>query len=223
MSYKTAWRMRDLLRDAMPEPGSDELFGNMELQRRSSRTSVGVSDGDAGRDNLPTPLTRFIGREREVATVRRLMDDARLVTLVGAGGCGKTRLALHVSGSLVGCYRDGVWWVDLAALTPERSVAVAVADVVGLRCMPSQSMGELVDHLRERHTLLVLDNCEHLLASCAKVVNRLLTACQGVRILVTSREPVGVGGESVSMPSSDWSRQVKRPRYAISSSSTSSH
>jgi transcriptional regulator with XRE-family HTH domain len=124
--------------------------------------------------NLPLALTSFVGREREIATVRRLLGKARLLTLTGAGGCGKTRLALEVARTLArdashgAAYADGIWQVELAALSDERHVAQAVATVLGVRERPGQAvLDSLAAFLGAKQALLLLDNCEHLLGACA--------------------------------------------------------
>lgn len=148
--------------------------------------------------NLPVPITSFIGREKEVQEVVKMVGKTRLVTLTGSGGVGKTRLAIQASGELAGKFRDGVWWVELAALTDESLVAQALARTVGLREIPNQSLNETLIHfLSPRKALLVLDNCEHLIAACAQLADTLLSACPGLKILVTSREALGLMGEGV--------------------------
>ncbi len=155
------------------------------------------------RDNLPAPLTPFIGREREVADVIQLVDDHRLVTLTGAPGVGKTRLALRAADELRGRFGDGVWLVELAALAEPSLVASAVARGLGLRDAASRSPVEaLAEYIDQRQLLLVLDNCEHLLEACAALVYTLLRACPRLRVLATSREPLGlIGGVAWQVPS----------------------
>jgi predicted ATPase/DNA-binding SARP family transcriptional activator len=146
--------------------------------------------------NLPAPLTSFIGREREMAEVQSLLPMTRLLTLTGAGGCGKTRLALEVARGLIEEFPDGVWLVDLAAVADPALVPATVARVLGVRDEPGQTLSmTLVEHLRQKRLLLVLDNCEHLVAACAQLTETALRACPGLSTLVTSREPVHVAGE----------------------------
>jgi non-specific serine/threonine protein kinase len=159
-------------------------------------TTPGAPASQPARTNLPLALTSFIGRTREQAEVQALLGAARLVTLTGAGGAGKTRLAQALAGELVGEYPDGVWLVELAPLADSTLVSQAVSQVLGLREEPGRSLSEsLVARLRERHLLLVLDNCEHLVAACATLAEALLRACPAVHILATSREGLGVAGE----------------------------
>jgi predicted ATPase/class 3 adenylate cyclase len=147
--------------------------------------------------NLPIQLTSFIGRRQEMETVRRLLEECRLLTLTGAGGCGKTRLALQVAAELVTEMPDGVWLVELGALTDPALVAPTVAAGLGLResAEPRAIEERLAEFLQHRRLLLVLDNCEHLVAACAIFADSLLRACPGLRILCTTREPLGIAGE----------------------------
>ena len=142
------------------------------------------------RTNLPVPATPFLGREHELADVRELLerDDARLVTLTGAGGSGKTRLALHAAGEVAGAYPDGVWWVPLAPIADPADVGSAAARVLGGGSLP-----ELVDGKR---MLLLLDNFEHLVEA-APEVGRLLAECSRADVLITSRERLQLQGEHV--------------------------
>ncbi|BCW70960.1 BTAD domain-containing putative transcriptional regulator [Arthrobacter sp. NicSoilB8] len=157
---------------------------------------AGVTGKDDAIGYLPSPLTSFIGRERELVDVQRLMGHARLLTLTGAGGSGKTRLALEAAKALRSEYVDGVWFVDLAAVGESLLVADAVAEVLGLDSGAAPSRVQaLVDQLRRRSLLLVLDNCEHLLAACAQLVVALLDGSPGVKVLATSREPLHADGE----------------------------
>ena len=147
-------------------------------------------------NNLPIQLTSFIGREREIAEVKRLLGAARLVTLTGAGGAGKTRLALQVAADVLDGYRDGAWFAEVAPLADPGLVPKTVAAALSMPEQPGREMLEtLVDALRHKTLLLVLDNCEHLLTACADLAVALLRACSQVRLLATSRERLGVPGE----------------------------
>jgi predicted ATPase/class 3 adenylate cyclase len=165
-------------------------------------------------NNLPVQLTSFIGREKEIEEVKRSLSATRLLTLTGAGGCGKTRLALQVASDLLEEYRDGVWLVELAALSDPALVPQAVASVLSLREEPGYLpagegspaaipiLSRLSDHLRPKRMLIVLDNCEHLVEACASLAEGLLRACPNLRILATSREALGISGERAwSVPS----------------------
>src|SRR5262245_40799041 len=147
---------------------------------------------------LPRALTSFVGRTRALATLERLLERAPLLTITGAGGTGKTRLALQVAAAAQSHYPDGVWLVDLAPLADPPLVPQAVATALGVLGQPGRSLPEqLLDVLASRRLLLVLDNCEHLVGACAALVATLLPACPGVQILATSREALQVAGETV--------------------------
>src|SRR5919112_1976622 len=151
-------------------------------------------------NNLPLELSSFIGRQREVAKVQRLLvGGTRLATLCGPGGCGKTRLALAVAQDLIDSFEDGgVWWVELASLSDPNLVSGTLASALGVREVADRSLTEvLVEHLKPRKALLILDNCEHLVEGCAVLADTLLRACPRLGILATSREPLRVAGEFI--------------------------
>jgi predicted ATPase/class 3 adenylate cyclase len=150
-------------------------------------------------NNLPGQLTAFVGREPEVKDVRSLVASSRLVTLTGAGGCGKTRLALQAAAELLGEAGDGVWFVELAPLTEAEQVPAAVAAVLGLADHGGQqvSLDLLTDALREQESLILLDNCEHVIDAAAKFCAQVVRDCPRLRVLATSREPLGIDGEHV--------------------------
>jgi predicted ATPase/DNA-binding CsgD family transcriptional regulator len=147
--------------------------------------------------NLPVSLTSFIGRRREVAEARALMCTCRMLTLCGAGGVGKTRLALQVATSARRAFRDGVWWVELADLTDPAMVPRAVAGAVGLRDEAVVPTARLAEHLADKQTMIVLDNCEHLPDACASLVGALLPRAGGLVVLATSRQRLGAEGEQI--------------------------
>jgi predicted ATPase/DNA-binding NarL/FixJ family response regulator len=150
------------------------------------------------RGNLPGDLTSFVGRRRELSTAKRLLGESRLVTLTGAGGVGKTRLALRLASQLERAFEDGIWLVDLATLTDPGLVAQRVARALGLRDDSNRwSVAVLADYLADRQLILVMDNCEHVLDPCAVLAETLLRAAPQLRILATSRQPLGVPGEQV--------------------------
>jgi non-specific serine/threonine protein kinase len=150
------------------------------------------------RINLPIPSTSFIGREKEVEEIIQLVNKNRLVTLTGAGGVGKTRLAIQSSNKMQSNFKDGVGWVELAPLKKETLLLQAVAKGLDVREVPNQSLEEtLTKFLYSKQLLMVLDNCEHLIAGCAKLVDRLLNSCPNLKILATSREALGLIREEV--------------------------
>jgi predicted ATPase/DNA-binding SARP family transcriptional activator/DNA-binding CsgD family transcriptional regulator len=151
---------------------------------------------EVGKHNLTGSLTSFVGRERERREVERLLDTTRLLTIMGAGGSGKTRLAQEVARDLTEAYADGVWLAELAAVAEGSLVGGAIAEVLGVREQPGRPLElTLVDALREKHVLLVLDNCEHLVNDVARLAEFLLRSCPRLRILTTSREILGASGE----------------------------
>lgn len=149
-------------------------------------------------NNLPAALSTFIGRREEVAAIDHAIDPRRLVTLTGAGGAGKTRLALQVAAERVDRHPDGVWFVDLAGLAEERLVAQELVSVLPVPEQPgSPAVEVLTSHLKDKDLLIVLDNCEHLIESAARVVDALLRAGPKLRVIATSREPLNVPGEVI--------------------------
>jgi predicted ATPase/class 3 adenylate cyclase/DNA-binding CsgD family transcriptional regulator len=146
--------------------------------------------------NLPVQLTSFVGRHAQMAELRQLAAGNRLVTLTGAGGAGKTRLAVEMTAQLTAEFDDGVWYVDLAPITNPAVVPVTTARTIGLPDQPGRStMETLVRFFGEKTMLLLLDNCEHLLDACGTMLVELLRACPHLTVLTTSREPLGVPGE----------------------------
>jgi predicted ATPase/DNA-binding SARP family transcriptional activator len=164
---------------------------------------------DNRRGSLPLPLTSFVGREREIDALCALLDGARLLTITGAGGSGKTRLALEVAGRVVPAYPDGVAWIELAPIVDPRNVATHVATVLGIREDAAPTTEEaLIGTLRGQTRLLVFDNCEHVLDAATQLIKLLLGSCPDLRVLATSREALGLGGErswlapTLSLPTS---------------------
>jgi non-specific serine/threonine protein kinase len=148
------------------------------------------------RHNLPQPLTSFIGRENQISELKELLGSARLLTLTGSGGCGKTRLAMQLAADLTGAYPDGIWIVEFAAVADPAQVPQAVAQVLGLKEQPGRHLTRTIaEHLAPRHLLLVLDNAEHVLEACAQVSDAMLRGCARLSVLVTSRERLGIVGE----------------------------
>jgi predicted ATPase/class 3 adenylate cyclase len=161
-------------------------------------------------NNLPVQPAKFVGRSRELAEIRALIGASPLVTLTGAGGCGKTRLSLQVAAELLDGIGDGVWLAELAAVTDEEAVAPVIAAALGVPVQPGHpAMDTLLDALVPQDVLIVVDNCEHLIGACAKIADAILRRCPRVHLLATSREPLGIAGEiiyrvpSLSLPGSD--------------------
>jgi non-specific serine/threonine protein kinase len=200
-----------VLKAALPTPR-----GYLAGRAAATHPPTGIDalqDPGAQRTNLPLQLTSFVGRKQEMVEVMQLLEQTRLLTLTGSGGTGKTRLVLQVAGGLREGYAQGVWLVDLAPLAEPTLVPQAVAAVLGVQGGTSRPLlATLVEVLRSRHILLLLDNCEHLVDACATLVEALLRACPRVHILATSREALGIAGEicwrvpSLSLPEAD--RQV---------------
>jgi predicted ATPase len=146
---------------------------------------------------LPPERTSFVGRDREVAEIERLLSDRQLLTLCGPGGAGKTRLALAVAQDLAEGLGGGVWWVELAPISDPELVPRAVASALGVHEAPDLSPTEaLVDNVKSRKSFLVLDNCEHLVEACADLADILVVTCPDLKLLATSREPLRVAGET---------------------------
>jgi predicted ATPase len=148
--------------------------------------------------NIPVPLTSFIGRERELGEIEQLLATARLVTLTGAGGSGKTRLAIQIANTVNKSFVDGVWMVDLAPLREPAFVPQLVAQVFGLRPSADQRLLEtLLNFIHSKQLLLILDNCEHLSIACGLLAQELLSQSSELCILATSREPLAIAGETI--------------------------
>ncbi len=182
-------RLRDL-------SGPERVFELRDAAIEDEFPPLRSLDGLA--NNLPLQVTSFVGRDRELAVVQDLLGGERLVTLTGSGGCGKTRLALQAAAGVADRWPDGVWWVDLGPVTDAARVAELVA--AGTRVMVEPAGGPLralTVQLRDRRLLVCLDNCEHVLEASAELVDALLRSCPEVSVLATSREPLGVAGETV--------------------------
>jgi non-specific serine/threonine protein kinase len=188
--FAGAARQAVLLPTTMPAQGQAPQTGPVR--------ALDIQPGQTKSTNLPRVLTSFIGRTREQVTVARLLQEAPLLTLTGAGGCGKTRLAIEVARAVVAAYPDGVCLVELAPLADPTLVAQAVATALGVPEEPGHPwLSLLAAALQEKHLLLVLDNCEHLVGACAELAGTLLQSCPQLQVLATSREPLRMAGEQV--------------------------
>jgi predicted ATPase/class 3 adenylate cyclase/DNA-binding CsgD family transcriptional regulator len=152
---------------------------------------------DALPNNLPEQLTSFVGRERELGEIGAALETTRMLTLTGAGGCGKTRLAAQTAADSLDHFPDGAWWIELAPLVDPEAIGPALGEAIGVKPLAGQSSLEAtVAHLARARALVVLDNCEHLLDACAGTAEELLRGCPEVTVLATSRAPLGVEGEA---------------------------
>jgi non-specific serine/threonine protein kinase len=173
-------------------PGLEAFEALVESRRRTRPTRV-----ERPKHNVPRSLTSFIGREQALSELGEVLATAPLLTLVGAGGVGKTRLAHELVRTQPVSDADGSWLIELAGLADPALVPGAVAAAVGLRDFHSRNTTDtLTDYLRPKQLLLVLDNCEHVVAACAQLVAHLLSNCAGLHVLATSRQPLGIGGET---------------------------
>jgi predicted ATPase/transcriptional regulator with XRE-family HTH domain len=210
----TAALLQTLLADARTGwPGGEIASGEMSL-----RPISGIHLPFEPPHNLPADLASFVGRAAALAEIGQLLGSARLITLSGTGGVGKTRLALRVATDHVRSFPDGVWLVQLAAIDAPALALNAVTEAVGVRGQRGQALEEsLVRTLQPQRALLLLDNCEHLLGACATLIAHLLRSCPALRVLATSREPLGVPGEIVwqvpplSLPESELSELQNSP------------
>ena len=222
----------ELVRSALPEGvtlrdlGQHRMKGLSQLERLSQVCVLDLLQDfpplktlDDRPNNLPAQLTAFIGRESEINEVRQRLASARLLTLIGPGGAGKTRLALEVGDKVLAEYPGGVWFVDLAALQEPSVVPQAVAKAIGLREQEGRPVtAQLADYLRYKDLLLILDNCEHLVEACAQFVELALRSGPQIKILATSRQSLRLTGEHVfplgGMDFPDWEYPQDLSQYA---------
>jgi predicted ATPase/class 3 adenylate cyclase len=221
----------DLVRDALPTDVSLRDLGEhrlKDLQRPEHVFELDVvglpaefpplQSVDAFPNNLPIQLTSFVGRDKELNEVQRLLVTTHLLTLTGPGGTGKTRLELQLAAEDLESFADGVWLVELAPVTDPLLVMQAVAGVVGLPQQGGRPAAQVLsDFLKPKKLLLLLDNCEHLIEDCAALASKLMGACPGLKILTTSREPLGIAGETIfRVPSLDLPDTTERGAEHIS-------
>ena len=200
---------RELVVDALPENAGLSDLGSHQLSDLSRPEHIyqlchpdlpavfpPLRSLDARGHNLPVQRTSFVGRIREMAAVKALIADNMLVTLTGAGGCGKSRLAVHAGAELIDTQPDGVWFADLAPVANPDMVAAQVASIFALKAGPSVTPTDgLAAYLGTRTTVLILDNCEHVLDAAAALADTLLARCPCLRVLATSRQPLVLEGE----------------------------
>lgn len=201
-----------LLADLGVDPAADTTalyrwIRGLSDHSRSSAASI---------TNLPVPLSSFVGRAHDMAEVKQLLPRARLLTLTGPAGSGKTRLAVQIASDLVDRYRDGVWFIHLAGVQDEAGVALEAARVLGVRRSGDLDLNAaLASSLQGKQVLLVLDNCEHLLVAAAELAHHLLASSSSLSILATSRQPLGIAGEVVwqvrplSLPTEQSTRAIE--------------
>ncbi len=199
----------DRVRDMLPRAVSLRDLGNVRLKDLATPEHVyqvihpqlrqefpALRSLEGTPNNLPQQATSFIGRDRALDELAALLAKARILTLTGSGGCGKTRLGLHLAADALEQFADGTWLVELAPLSDPGLVPQTVAKVLGLKEETGKPIVETVtEHLKDKRTLLILDNCEHLLDVCASLADAIARRCPDVKILATSREALGIGGE----------------------------
>jgi DNA-binding SARP family transcriptional activator len=212
-------RARAILDEQLGLEPSEEL---RQLEQAILRQEVPEARPPEERHNLPAPLTSFVGRKVELEELQQLLSEARLVTLTGVGGTGKTRLALEAARRALVDFPDGVYFADLAPVGEQALVARQVAEVLDVREQGDVPLEQLIaERLREQETLLLLDNCEHLREVCAELGRRLLATCPKLRILATSRELLGAPGEvdypvpPLALPSADAPMDEVRTSEAV--------
>ncbi len=217
----TPQRLEDLLRHCLKKQPDERLkdigearlelsgfLAGIETAAIKARPAAKGQAAPAAAGNLPRQITSFVGRETELAQIAAMIEDSSLVTLAGAGGCGKTRLAIEAARTTAARFSDGVHLVELAALTDGSLVVQACADALGIREEGAKSLDELLrSSLSTRSCLIVLDNCEHVLEAAARLVDTILKSCPRVHVVATSREALGISGESTfrvpSLPTPD--------------------
>nr|MDQ3933607.1 tetratricopeptide repeat protein [Actinomycetota bacterium] len=181
----------------LPDLGRPEhVYGVDDGEEAGAR--VAPRSLDTLPNNLPYELTSFVGRERELAEIGRVLREARLLTLIGAGGCGKTRLALQAAADAFDWFPGGIWRVELAPVSDTEMLGQAVSEAVGVRPLPGQSgLEAAVGQLQERRALVLLDNCEHVLEDAAEAAEALLRGCPDATVLATSRAPLDLPAETM--------------------------
>ncbi|HUG15262.1 MAG TPA: tetratricopeptide repeat protein [Thermomicrobiales bacterium] len=194
-------RLRDALQrdlDVPPEAETQQVYGDILSGAVSAPPAPSPIPDRAARHNIRLPLTSFVGREEELRRIREQLATTRLLTLRGPAGCGKTRLATAAGHALLDTFADGVWFVNLSPLVSAEPIVSTIAGAMGLTLDASQAeLPALVEALRSKQALLIVDNCEHLIEASARVAEALLGECPALRVMTTSREPLRVAGEAV--------------------------
>lgn len=179
------------------KPAADVVATHLMSDKDAPGNETRVVAPKGRRINLPLPVSSFVGRHEEMTALAKTLGSTRLLTLTGAGGCGKTRLAVALGSRVAGDFEDGIYFADLAPLAIGGRVADALMSALGLRERQGADAGAVIEqHLEQRDALLVVDNCEHLLAEAATLIRRLLETSPGLKVVATSREPLGVHGET---------------------------
>ena len=208
---------------SLKDQGEHHLKGLKRLEHLYQVLAPGVAlefpslaSGVDNPNNLPTQLTSFIGREKEIEIVGELLRKSRLVTLTGSGGVGKTRLSIQVAKERLGAFPDGVWFGELASVANSDLVPITIASLLGLRVDGEGSIQDtLVNFLHHKRALIILDNCEHIIQGCINLVDSLLSVCPDLIILATSREALGISGElAYRVPSMAFPDPNKIPELA---------
>src|SRR5215216_99787 len=218
---------RDLVKDRLPEETELRDMGERYLKDivQSEHLYQVVAHAllsefpplttlETSNHNLPAQLTSFIGREQEIAEAQKLFSSTRILTFIGPGGTGKTRLSLQVAAEQISEFKDGVWLIELAQLADSDYILSTIASTFHLRELQGVPLIDtLTDYLRGKQLLLVLDNCEHLIETCAQLADHFLQACPKLKIIASSREALGIGGETVyRVPSLSLPQDRKDPR-----------
>lgn len=196
-SFSNGVSLRDLGEHRLKDlPQAEHLFQIVISGLENDFPALKAESGQ--RHNLPATLNTFVGRSQELLTISERLHDSRLITLVGPGGTGKTRLAIEVGAQELDRFADGVWIAQIAPVSISEGVPHALAVALRLRERPGTALVDTIcDHLAPKSVILIFDNCEHLLGACANLAGRLLVACPDVRIVATSRQALGVSGEVV--------------------------
>lgn len=190
----SALRQYEICQHALREElGVEPMPATIALYEWVKQTPDDIRPFESRITNLPIPHTSFIGRKHEIAEIQHLLSSTKLLTLTGAGGSGKTRLAIQLATDLLDSFEDGVWWVDLAPLTDKSLVLATMAKALGVKETANQTLLDTLRNiLRPKQLLLVIDNCEHLIETCTEIALHLLEACPSLKIIATSRESLGI-------------------------------